>query len=211
MFIQVQCAICGKIEAVPEHRAKKYKTCSIECRSKLAAQNLTQKIKTNCVVCGTELELKPFRLKRVKHGITCSKECFAQRQKEVMAGERNHQHGLKGPLNASYKEGLRIVINNGQPYYKKYAPNHPRANQEGRFWEHILVAEENKLGPSEAYDEKGYIKKGWHVHHKNEDTLDNSVDNLEVLTHGQHVSEHNSRREIVRCENTGRILTIVRS
>ena len=38
--------------------------------------------------------------------------------------------------------------------------------------------------------EVGEIPKGYHIHHKNEDTLDNKTDNFELLTHKKHISDH---------------------
>lgn len=36
----------------------------------------------------------------------------------------------------------------------------------------------------------GPIPKGMHVHHKDENSLNNSIDNLELLTHGEHMKRH---------------------
>jgi hypothetical protein len=38
------------------------------------------------------------------------------------------------------------------------------------------------------------VKKGEAIHHKNEDILDDSIDNLEKMRRGEHVSLHNSSR-----------------
>lgn len=40
----------------------------------------------------------------------------------------------------------------------------------------------------------GEIPKGYHIHHKDGDTLNNSIDNLEALPGREHLSEHNKER-----------------
>ena len=52
--------------------------------------------------------LKPSRLKRVKNGICCSKECTNKLKSEYSKGTKNHQYGLKGNLNSSFK-GEEII------------------------------------------------------------------------------------------------------
>ena len=40
----------------------------------------------------------------------CSKECSIELRKIRMSGENNHQYGLKGALNSSYKGGEKINV-----------------------------------------------------------------------------------------------------
>lgn len=75
-----------------------------------------------CVVCHKKMYLKPYRLKRVKNGITCSKECASILQSEWMKREGNHQFGLTGNKNASFK-GNEIVSEFG--YILEYCLEHP--------------------------------------------------------------------------------------
>ena len=63
---------------------------------------------TKCSICGKEMYLKPARLKRVKNGITCSKECGNILKSKYMKSEQNHQFDLKGELNSSFK-GNEII------------------------------------------------------------------------------------------------------
>ena len=51
-------------------------------------------------------------------------------KKTSMKGKGNHQYGLKGRLNASWKTDKRIT-NNG--YLKIYKPEHPLSDRYGRI------------------------------------------------------------------------------
>lgn len=52
--------------------------------------------------------LKKSRLKRIKNGICCSIECTSKLKSEYMKNEGNHQFGLKGEKNSSFK-GIEII------------------------------------------------------------------------------------------------------
>ena len=56
-----------------------------------------------CVVCGKDMYIRPNRIKRAKHGVTCSKECSSKNRSKWFSGAGNHQFGLKEDLNSSFK------------------------------------------------------------------------------------------------------------
>lgn len=93
-----------------------------------------------------------------------------------------------------------------------YAPNHPFANKHGRIRKHVLVVEENYQKYNKDFffekDGKYYLKKGYDIHHIDENHDNNSPENLVVLTRSEHTKIHNKEKEIVRDEKTGRILTV---
>ena len=70
--------------------------------------------------------------------------------------------------------GGRHVANG---YARVRMPSHPKADNRGYVREHVLVWERHH-GVS--------LPKGWHVHHKNGDKLDNRPENLEAMTHQKH-------------------------
>lgn len=203
-----KCIVCGK-ENYPIDTKKFPKTfCSYKCYEEWQKFNKTPNCK--CVICGREMYLKPSRLKRVKNGITCSLECSYKLKSEYMKGDGNHQYGLVGDKNASFKNS-ELVTNYG--YLLEYCPGHPyphdRSNQTTRVLQHRLVVERNSDRFDEAYFEfiDGWkvLKPEYDVHHINEDKKDNRIENLEILTRSEHTIHHNHSKcvGVVKSGNIG--------
>ena len=66
-------------------------------------------------------------------------------------------------------------------YVAVYVPDHPNANKDGYVMKHHLVME-RYIG--------GDIPTGYVVHHKNGKRNDNRIENLELMTLGEHTSHH---------------------
>lgn len=159
--------------------------------------------------------MKPYAKSKIKTGsYCCSRECRAKYKSITFSGSGNHQYGLKGKLNSSFK---------GEETHKKnvnltdiwvYKPEHPYANRSGRVKKHILIVEENH----ELFDDKyfeninGYIvlKKIYQVHHKDFNHDNNDVSNLQPLTRSEHVRLHNQQKQIIRDPKTGRIIGVIK-
>lgn len=71
-------------------------------------------------------------------------------------------------------------------YWYIYSPYHPRAAKKGYVAEHRLVAEKT-IGRFLRDDEV--------VHHINENKLDNTPENLLVLTQSEHIRLHANKRK----------------
>lgn len=106
-----------------------------------------------------------------------------------MQGARNHQFGLTGSKNATWKSDEKI---SNYGYKMIRIPNHPFCNIDGFVFEHRLVAEKYLLndGNSVEVNNKKYLNPNFVVHHKNFNKLDNRVENLEIMTKGEHSSLH---------------------
>lgn len=196
--IEVKCAHCGKIEYVQPCRAKKYLCCSKECLGKYKKETNTTKVSCVCPICGTEFKIKKSHFDRVKTTPCCSKECSNKLKEITYLGENNHQYGLTGHLNSSFK-GKEIISNLG--YVFEYCPGHPRpcdnSNKESRVRQHRLVVERNyeKFDPKYFEEIDGWIvlKQEYDVHHINEIKTDNRLENLQILTRAEHTALHSSK------------------
>lgn len=82
-----------------------------------------------------------------------------------------------------YIKGHRPLVPTKQGYRRVYAPGHPLANKDGNILEHRKV----------LHDAGIQVPPGWHVHHRNENKLDNRLENLEVLPPRMHTREHLKR------------------
>ena len=108
-----------------------------------------------------------------------------------MKNEGNHQYGLKGELNSSWKGGKRKSV---YGYYLIYFPEHPFANGDGMVFEHRLVAEQFLLTETNSVEINGkrYLSPDFVVHHKDGDKTNNDVSNLEIMTLSEHTKYHMS-------------------
>ena len=167
-------------------------------------------LNAKCEICGKEYHLKPYRIKRAQH-LYCSIECRAEAQKQLMRGSGNHQFGLRGDKNSTWKGGT-MISNYGYRYVQQIG--HPFARKRMQYvFEHRLVAEKYLLTDENSVeiDGKRYLSPEYVVHHKNGNRLDNRVENLEVMTKQEHQSLHNIER-LNQCERDekGRFVTFGR-
>ena len=138
MLIKKICLNCGKEFEIPHWRENTAKYCSPEC------QHEARKKSPNCVceICGKEFHLKPYQLKKCKHHC-CSVECLNKLKSVLYSGEGNHQYGLKGKLNASFKGDEILKKNNSLIEIRVYDPTHPYCDKDGRVLKHRLIVEEH--------------------------------------------------------------------
>ena len=170
----------------------------------------------NCAICDIPVKTKPSKMKSLKGGkITCSRECSAKLRSIVMKGEGNHQYGLIGDKNASFKNE-DTISNYG--YVLEYCPGHPRphdkSNKGVRVKQHRLVIERNHEMFDNTYFEKIdnwiVLKSEYHVHHINEIKTDNRLENLQITTKSEHTILHNKQKEIIRDSTNGRIIGVLK-
>lgn len=157
-----------------------------------------------CPVCKKTFWRKPSYLKKCKNPC-CSKECSNVLRSQLMSGENNHQFGLKGKNNPTWKKDIKI---SNYGYRMIRVLDHPFRNHQDWVLEHRLVAEKFLLTEENSIeiDGKKYLKPEYDVHHKNEDRLNNSPENLLVLLHGDHVRLHNKKNPVQRDKSTGQFI-----
>ena len=158
-----------------------------------------------CAVCSKGLHKKPSYIKKTKN-ICCGLECSSVLRKKTMKGENNHQYGLKGNLNKSYKGDTRIT-NYG--YIKVKCNNHPFADSDGFCLEHRIVVEEylksNHINSEFLITVKGYNRPFLNpelvVHHIDENKRNNDIKNLQIMTKPEHTRHHNKDMKLERNKN----------
>lgn len=92
--------------------------------------------------------------------------------------ENNYGVSHRGEENPGWKGG-RYLDNNG--YIRTYCPDHPKAYSGMYVLEHRLVMEKY-LGR--------YLEDSEIVHHIDENKLNNDINNLVIMTAGEHISLH---------------------
>jgi hypothetical protein len=87
-------------------------------------------------------------------------------------------HNFKGENNPLWKGGRFI---NQRGYWVIQDKDNPDADEKGYVLEHREIMRKH-LGRR--------LKKTEHVHHINEDRLDNRIENLQLMMNGEHISHH---------------------
>lgn len=151
--------VCKQCGQPFQRRRPNQQYCSARCKWTWTNQNrvLKPNVFFTCKVCGNAVEryIEPCK-QDGSQGSTleyCSRKCKGR----ALSGE-NH------PM----WKGGRCVVNG---YVWVYQPDHPHAKSQGYVLEHRLVMEKaigRYLDPAEV------------VHHKNDDTQDNRLENLQL-------------------------------
>lgn len=156
------CAICGTSFSFCKSREKTAFFCSRAC----AAFSRMKGPNTKCCQCGKEYRVKPSLKAKNSQvlGEHCSRECLAKSKAEKTVGSKNPNY--RG----------RTTDSDG---YKLFSPQASLKLGLGKIKEHQAICC-IELGLTS-------IKvKGTHVHHRDCDILNNSADNLVILTISDH-------------------------
>lgn len=206
MKIKLNCNHCSSEYEIPHWRKEVSKFCCRKCsdESKKAQPDI------DCTYCGIKFHIKKYQLEKYSRtrGYYCGRNCQHKDLKSKMSGKNNHQFGLKGQLNSSFK-GVEITKNNNNLIdIRVYVPNHPFCDKNGRVLKHRLLVEENyKLFNIKYFisiNDIFYLNKNVDIHHKDENHNNNDIKNLEPLTRSEHTSLHNKQKKIIR-DKSGKI------
>lgn len=133
--------------------------------------------------CGEDIEIRGSRngLKRYKHG---------------HAGKGKHY-----TKNIIHKNRKGWYINE-QGYKILFIPEYPNTDKQGRIREHRYVMEKY-LGR--------YLTADEHIHHINRDKLDNRIENLQIISNSQHISNHMKGNQYGKKDMSGRVCSLCNS
>lgn len=179
------CRNCGTEFKVPPCRAKTAYTCSKAC--KYAMHPKINSAKCSCKQCGKEYFLPMSRIKR-GNGVFCSRDC----RHKHMSHTPEYSKRVSGDKNPMWKGGITM---HSDGYVYERAPNHPLQSN-GYVLQHRLILERRMQQecPGHTFLKDGVIPSSFHVHHRDEDRLNNDPENLMAMTGAAHRSWHNTGR-----------------
>lgn len=198
-----ECSNCGKeIEIRHKKRVESENVfCSQKCSNDFRKKNREKNenyFNCICPICNKKFHVKPYVLAKYKNHY-CSLECHKLAKKEYMKGKKNHQYGLKGSKNSSWKSDKKVT-NYG--YIKVRCLEHPFKDCDGFVFEHRLIAEKYLLNNENSIEINGkkYLKPNYTVHHKDENKINNKPENLEIMTKERHSKIHALKRNKKKCK-----------
>lgn len=153
-----------------------------------------------CQVCSKGFYRRPSAILR-NNTYCCSRECSSLLRSQWMKGAGNHQFGLKGEANSSFKSDSKI---SNYGYLLVRSLSHPLSNSDGFLFAHRAIIEEYLIAndPGSLYlidlDGRQVLSPDIIVHHNDGNKLNNTISNLSVMDKGDHVSLHNKERNIIR-------------
>ena len=200
MKVKLICKRCGKEFFVKPSRQNSAKFCSRECADTARKE---QHLNCVCTQCGKKFYMPPYQMRSTKRtfGYFCSVNCLTQYRKIHFCGEKNHQWGLKGELNASFKRNV-LTKRNGHLLEETIScPERPDTiNKSSRMTLHRynVVTNWEKFDPIlfNKIDDFYVLKDNLQVHHIDFDHTNNDLSNLTVLTKSAHLKVHNQIKEL---------------
>lgn len=177
--VTINCERCSKPFAVKRYRSTIARFCSFKCRRTSKSYH--------CDTCGRKVIRPPSQ---AGDRVFCSTECAAE-QTRFQPGFVPWNKGMAGirlSPSTEFKAGPRP--DKRMPIGAVSIRTRKRDGK-SRAW--VKVADPNKwmLRSQLVWiSEHGPIPVGYVVHHKDRNTLNDALDNLELLTVAEHISEH---------------------
>lgn len=177
----ITCRQCGKKKRVKPY-LKGQLFCSNKCRS------ASRRMRVPCTTCGITIEKRRSHLERYSLHF-CSKKCNTSFFKK---GSRPWNKGkyVRNSPSSEFKKGI-IPTNKVTVGTERIRVDHRNRQARKRAW--VKVSEPNVWQQrarhvwSQCY---GDIPRGYVIHHKDRNSLNDTIDNLEALTKAEHINEH---------------------
>lgn len=191
-YVKATCDYCGNEFKCERFRTEGTRT-NLFCSKKCEADFKKSHTVLNCIceVCGKPYHVKQSRIDSSKY---CSRACQNKAKETYMKGRGNHQYGLKGDKNASWKSDERISY---YGYKMVRMPDHPFKNCDDFVFEHRLIAEKYLLNDdnSTVVNDKKYLSPDFVAHHIDFNRLNNNKDNIIVMSKKEHSILHSKIRK----------------
>jgi len=194
----IACDNCKKPFDVTPSRLKSTNICcSRECAAEFKKAQVVPN--TQCAYCKKRYYLKPSHLSKIDSPC-CSRECSAMIRKSLFKGENNHQYGLKGELNSSFISDIKV---SSYGYILVRNNIHPLTMSDGYMFFHRLIMEEFLRSTGQykyltIVDGIDVLTNEYIVHHKDENKLNNTLDNLEIMSLSEHTQLHSKEAYLLR-------------
>ena len=151
-----------------------------------------------CPICGKSFYRKKSEINNMKdkNNATCSKQCSYELKKTLYSGKNNHQYGLTGNKNASWKSDVKYSKNDNH-YTMIRVEDHPFRDKSNFVPKYRLVAEQYLLNENNSIEINGklYLKPECVVHHIDFNKKNDDASNLYVFPNSsQHIIFHNAYR-----------------
>lgn len=187
-YISTECENCGKAFLCQRFRIEQHDHifCSKKCEGEWRKSQTP--LNTTCAFCGKQIHIKASQIAKCKKNY-CSVECLNKDKKIRYLGSGNHQYGLKGNKNDSWKSDIRISF---YGYKLIRCLGHPFRNSDDFVFEHRLIAEKYLLTKENSMEINGkkYLKKEYVVHHLDFNRQNNKKENLKIMLRNEHTSLH---------------------
>jgi len=185
-----KCSVCEK--EIQIRHLDRMERKDVFCSKKCEGEYRKASFNVTCDICGKTFHKKNSRIKKSSHNF-CSRACKAIYNSESMSGKNNHQYGLLGNKNASWKSDKKVT-NYG--YIKIRSLNHPFRDIDGFVFEHRLIAEIYLLDDENSITIEGfkYLNPKLVVHHADKNKTNNDVSNLKIMSKSDHMSLHKRKK-----------------
>ena len=200
-MIQITCLNCGNTFNVIPSRKDTAKFCCTNCANEYKRNN--QDLNCVCTQCGKKFHMKQSQIDRYKRnmGTFCSRKCATKYRELWFRGKNNHQYGLKGELNASFKRSLLTKRNGHLEEEWISCPNRPDIKGNSTrmtLHRYLVVTNPDKYDPClfNIVGQYSVLKDDLHVHHIDLNHKNNILDNLTILKQNIHSKLHNQIKEI---------------